>query len=107
MISHRTANWFEEVPPIRVVGTSDAMRRVQEAADAMRRAAANGSADGGAQANEALSRLRDAQQKVDALFSTDIPAFNRAMQAKGVAGITPVKEVLPEFPPEREEKDDD
>jgi DNA-binding NtrC family response regulator len=32
MISHRTANWFEEVPPIRVVGTSDAMRRVQRTA---------------------------------------------------------------------------
>jgi uncharacterized protein DUF4175 len=44
---------------------NDAMRRVQEAADAMRRAAANGSSDGGAQANEALSRLRDAQQKLE------------------------------------------
>ena len=34
-------------------------------------------------------------------------AFNRAMQAKGIAGIMPVKEVLPEFPPEKEEKEDD
>jgi len=44
---------------------NDAMRRVQEAADAMRRAAANGSRDGGAQANEALSRLKEAQQKLE------------------------------------------
>jgi hypothetical protein len=35
---------------------NDAMRRVQEAADAMRRSAANGASDGGAQANEALSK---------------------------------------------------
>jgi hypothetical protein len=44
---------------------NDAMRRVQDAADAMRRAAANGSRDGGAQANEALARLREAQQKLE------------------------------------------
>src|SRR5689334_6738493 len=41
------------------------MRRMQEAADAMKRAAANGSRDGGAQATEALSRLREAQQKLE------------------------------------------
>jgi len=44
---------------------ADAMRRMQEAADAMKRAAANGSKDGGAQATEALARLRDAQQKLE------------------------------------------
>jgi uncharacterized protein DUF4175 len=44
---------------------SDAARRMQEAADAMRQAAANGSKDGGAQANAALDRLRDAQQRLE------------------------------------------
>jgi hypothetical protein len=44
---------------------SDAMRRMQEAADAMRRAAANGSRDGGAQATEALNKLRDVQQRLE------------------------------------------
>jgi hypothetical protein len=44
---------------------ADAMRRMQDAADAMRRAAANGSGDGGAQATEALARLREAQQKLE------------------------------------------
>ena len=44
---------------------NDAMRRIQDAADAMRRAAANGSSDGGAQANEALAKLREAQQKLE------------------------------------------
>src|SRR5204862_53768 len=42
-----------------------AMRKLQESADAMRRAAANGSRDGGAQANEALNRLREAQQRLE------------------------------------------
>src|SRR5437867_11694111 len=37
---------------------NDAMRRVQDAADAMRRAAANGSSDGGAQANERSEERR-------------------------------------------------
>lgn len=44
---------------------SDAVRRLQDAADAMRRAAANGTSDGGAQATEALARLREAQQKLE------------------------------------------
>src|SRR5438094_815950 len=44
---------------------TDAMRRLQDAADAARRAAANGSRDGGAQANEALQRLREAQQQLE------------------------------------------
>jgi hypothetical protein len=44
---------------------NDAMKQLQDAADAMRRAAANGSKDGGAQANQALDRLRDAQQKLE------------------------------------------
>jgi hypothetical protein len=43
----------------------DAMKQLQDAADAARRAAANGSRDGGAQANEALNRLREAQQRLE------------------------------------------
>jgi len=43
----------------------DAMKQLQDAADAARRAAANGSRDGGAQATEALNRLRDAQQRLE------------------------------------------
>ena len=43
----------------------DAMKQLQDAADAMRRAAANGAKDGGAQANQALDRLRQAQQKLE------------------------------------------
>src|SRR3954447_19451135 len=42
----------------------DAMKQLQDAADAMRRAAANGAKDGGAQANQALDRLRQAQEKL-------------------------------------------
>src|SRR4051794_7175768 len=44
---------------------ADAMKRLQDAADAMKRSAANGSRDGGAQATEALARLREAQQKLE------------------------------------------
>ncbi|MEA2463447.1 MAG: hypothetical protein QOJ98_1194, partial [Acidobacteriota bacterium] len=44
---------------------NDAMKRLQDAADAMRRAAANGSKDGGAQANQALDRLREAQRNLE------------------------------------------
>jgi hypothetical protein len=44
---------------------NDAIKKLQESADAMRRAAANGSRDGGAQANEALNRLREAQQRLE------------------------------------------
>ena len=43
----------------------DAMKRLQDAADAMRRAAANGARDGGAQANQALDRLREVQQRLE------------------------------------------
>jgi DNA-directed RNA polymerase subunit F len=42
----------------------DAAQRMQEAADAMRQAAANGSKDGGAQANQALDRLKEAQARL-------------------------------------------
>jgi hypothetical protein len=42
---------------------NDAMKQMQDAAQAMRQAAANGSRDGGAQANQALERLRDAQKR--------------------------------------------
>src|SRR3954451_18845871 len=44
---------------------NDAIKKMQDAADAMRRAAANGSQDGGAQANQALDRLREAQQRLE------------------------------------------
>jgi hypothetical protein len=44
---------------------NDAIKKMQDAADAMRRAAANGSKDGGAQANQALDRLREAQQRLE------------------------------------------
>ena len=43
---------------------SDAARQLQEAANAMREAAANGSRDGGAQAAEALERLQEAQRRL-------------------------------------------
>ncbi|MGE4056691.1 MAG: DUF4175 family protein, partial [Vicinamibacterales bacterium] len=43
----------------------DAARQLQEAANAMRQAAANGSSDGGAQAQSALERLRQAQQRLE------------------------------------------
>ncbi|MBI4485204.1 MAG: DUF4175 family protein, partial [Acidobacteria bacterium] len=43
----------------------EAAQRMQEAADAMRQAAATGSKDGGAQANAALERLREAQQRLE------------------------------------------
>src|SRR4029450_9814596 len=43
---------------------SDLARQLQQAADAMRRAAANGSRDGGAQAAQALEKLRQAQEQL-------------------------------------------
>jgi photosystem II stability/assembly factor-like uncharacterized protein len=51
--------------------------------------------------------MEDARGKFRSLFGEDVPAFNRAMQAKGLSVITPVKEQLPEFPPAKEKKDDD
>src|SRR5438093_866327 len=44
---------------------SAAARQLQEAANAMRQAAANGSRDGGAQAAAALDKLREAQQRLE------------------------------------------
>jgi len=52
-------------------------------------------------------RLNETKQRFDELFGTDIPAFNSAIGAKGLAAIVPVKEVLPEFPPAREKKEDE
>jgi len=43
---------------------ADAAKRLQEAADAMRRAAANGSGDGGAQAAAALEQLKEAERRL-------------------------------------------
>jgi biotin carboxyl carrier protein len=59
----------------------DAMRRMQEAADAMRRAAANGSKDGGAQANQALDRLREALAETEVEGVTTNLAFLRWLVA--------------------------
>jgi len=44
---------------------NDALQKLQDAQNAMRQAAANGSRDGGAQANQALDRLREAQQRLE------------------------------------------
>jgi photosystem II stability/assembly factor-like uncharacterized protein len=52
-------------------------------------------------------RLDETKQKLDALLATDIPAFNRVLEAKGFATIMPVTEVLPEFPPARERKEEE
>ena len=41
------------------------------------------------------------------LDDESVPAFNRAMAAKGLAGIAPVKEVPPEFAKEPEKKQDE
>ena len=43
---------------------SDLARQLQQSADAMRRAAANGSRDGGAQAQQALDKLRQANEQL-------------------------------------------
>jgi photosystem II stability/assembly factor-like uncharacterized protein len=57
---------------------------------------------------ELLDRqLDDARRKFRSLYDESVPDFNRTMAAKGMAGIVPVKEVLPEFPPEKEKKPDD
>ena len=67
---------------------ADAARKMQEAADAMRQAAANGSKDGGAQANAALDKLREAQQKLerrpDGALRARYP--ERAAQGPGTGG---------------------
>ena len=51
--------------------------------------------------------IEDARGRYRTVMDEDVPAFNRAMQAKGLPGIAPVKEVLPEFPPEKEKKEDE
>ncbi len=52
-------------------------------------------------------RLNETKKKFDEVFGTDIPAFNSELEAKGLGAIMPVREVLPEFPPAREKKEDD
>jgi hypothetical protein len=57
---------------------------------------------------ELLDRqLDDARRRFRSLYDESVSEFNRAMAAKGMAGIVSVKEVLPEFPPEKEKKPDD
>ena len=53
------------------------------------------------------SGLKETQKEFDALFSKAIPEFNETARAKGIAGLTIVKE--PEFPPRppAEEEDED
>jgi hypothetical protein len=51
--------------------------------------------------------LEEARQKFKALYEETIPAFNRSAEAKGAGTLVPVKEVLPEFPPEKEKKEED
>jgi photosystem II stability/assembly factor-like uncharacterized protein len=52
-------------------------------------------------------QLGDARRRFQSLYAESVPAFNRAMTAKGLAGIAPVKEVPPEFPKEKEKKPDE
>jgi photosystem II stability/assembly factor-like uncharacterized protein len=57
---------------------------------------------------ELLDRqLGEARQRFQSLYDESVPAFNRALAAKGMAGIGRVKEVLPEFPKEKEKKPDE
>ena len=57
---------------------------------------------------ELLDRqLDEARQRFRSLYEESVPAFNRALAAKGMAGIGRVKEVLPEFPKEKEKKPED
>ncbi len=57
---------------------------------------------------ELLDRqLDDARKRFQSLYDESVPAFNRAMAAKGIAGIVQVKEVPAEFPKEKEKKPDD
>lgn len=49
----------------------------------------------------------DARQRFRSLYDDSVPAFNSAMAVKGMARIGPVKEILPEFPKEKEKKADD
>ncbi len=52
-------------------------------------------------------RLEETRKQFRAFFDEQVPAFNRTMEKKGTGVIVPVKEILPEFPPEKEKKDDD
>jgi hypothetical protein len=52
-------------------------------------------------------QLDDARTRFRSLYDESVPTFNRALAAKGLAGIGPVKEVLPEFPKEKEKQPDE
>jgi hypothetical protein len=52
-------------------------------------------------------RLAETRKRLDEIFASDVPAFNRAMEGRGYGTIVPVKEVLPEFPPAKEKKEED
>jgi photosystem II stability/assembly factor-like uncharacterized protein len=51
--------------------------------------------------------LDDTRRKYRSFYDEGVPAFNREMSAKGLSGLTAVKEVLPEFPKEKEKKEED
>ncbi len=52
-------------------------------------------------------RLDETKKKFRSLYDDSVPAFNKAMEAKGLAVVSPVKEVLPEFGKEKEKKDEE
>jgi photosystem II stability/assembly factor-like uncharacterized protein len=55
-------------------------------------------------------QLGEVRQRFQSFYDESVPAFNRALATKGMAGIAPVQEVPPEFPKEKEKKpeeDDD
>ena len=47
------------------------------------------------------------RQRFQSFYDESVPAFNRALAAKGMAGVAPVQEVPPEFPKEKEKKPED
>jgi photosystem II stability/assembly factor-like uncharacterized protein len=52
-------------------------------------------------------QLGEVHQRFQSFFDESVPAFNRALAAKGMAGIAPVHEVPPEFAKEKEKKQDE
>ncbi len=52
-------------------------------------------------------QLGEARQRLQSFYDDTVPAFNRAMAAKGLTGIAPVREVPPEFAKEKEKKPDE
>jgi hypothetical protein len=72
---------------------NDLARQLQQAADAMRRAAANGSRDGGAQATQALEKLRQAQEQLNRGQNTRTKESIQDAQRKAEALASEQREV--------------